>query len=173
MRPRQTSVRGLESVCRCRPPTCLVRWNRNKPLHEDTAARPRRFLRRACLSHPAPIPVPSCPSPCLCEWGCACPVGGAGWGALPGDVTPLCVSCTSECPVSAVGELSPPASPSILLPRRLGPGVVMGLGPIHRVMPRGPGCLSRRTVQALSTRGVGAKDGEKTRPDQLEMGSPC
>lgn len=28
----------------------LVRWNRNKPLHEDTATQPRRFLHRACLS---------------------------------------------------------------------------------------------------------------------------
>ncbi|XDA85933.1 hypothetical protein R6Z07F_015690 [Ovis aries] len=56
MRPRQTSVGGLESVCRCRPPTCLVRRNRNKPLHEDPAARSRRFIRRACLPHPAPHP---------------------------------------------------------------------------------------------------------------------
>lgn len=163
--PRQVCVRGLELMCAAA--ACLVRWNHNKPLREDTAARPRRFLRRACLS---PMPTPChLVHPCLCEWGCACPVSGVGWGLGRGRWPLLCVSCTSECPVSAVAALTTHPPPFCACPA-LAPGPPGCWGPVCRVTPRllAASCsvLFKSAAQGQKPR----KGWGKSRPDPGEMG---
>lgn len=156
MRPRRTSVRGLELVCAA---ACLLRWNCNKPLHRTplpslgaSSAEP------ACL--PAPIPVPSCPFSCLCEWGCACPVSGAGGSTAGRGAHRFVSAARARVLCLPWGDLitCPPPLSCCSWP--------WPWGPIHWVMPASP-AASPAVLFKPSVQG-----GEEARPDRMEMGGP-
>lgn len=98
------------------PPGIVINHSMRTPLPSLGA----HSVEPACP--PSPIPVPSCPYPCLCEWGCACPVSGVGGEHGRQRWPPLCVSCTRECPVSAMGALTTCPPP----PYCCSPGLALG-----------------------------------------------